>query len=55
MKGLSAIDMDGRVLERDVDIRKYLKPPWNRRSTPLRPGDQPWDNNLFDSFEMSVA
>jgi predicted TIM-barrel fold metal-dependent hydrolase len=55
MNDILAIDTDGHVLEREVDIRKYLEPPWNRRSTPLRPGDQPWDSDLFDSFEMSVA
>jgi hypothetical protein len=55
MKNISAIDTDGHVLERKVDIRKHLEPPWNRRSTPLAPEDQPWDNNMFDSFEMAVA
>ncbi len=54
MKDLPVIDADGHVLERQADIRKYLEPPWDRRSTPLWPGDQPWDANLFDSFEMAV-
>ncbi|MGH7772121.1 MAG: amidohydrolase family protein [Candidatus Binatia bacterium] len=54
MKDLRVIDTDGHVLERQADIRKYLEPPWDRRSTPLWPGDQPWDANLFDSFEMAV-
>ena len=40
-------DADGHILERQSDIRKYLKPPWNRRPTPLWPSDQPWDQNLF--------
>jgi len=53
MNDLLVIDADGHVLEREVDIRKHLEPPWDRRSTPLRPGDQPWDNNMFDSFEMA--
>jgi hypothetical protein len=26
----------------------------NKRSTALRTRDQPWDANLFDSFEMAV-
>ena len=55
MGGFPAIDTDGHIIERDSDIRKYLESPWNRRSTPLRPGDQPWDSNLFDTFEMAVA
>jgi predicted TIM-barrel fold metal-dependent hydrolase len=53
MDAYPAIDTDGHVLERQADIRKYLEAPWNRRQTPLWPGDQPWDNNLFDSFEMA--
>ncbi len=48
------IDTDGHVLERQADIRKYLDSPWNRRSTPLWPGDQPWNNDLFDTFETAV-
>ncbi|HUC97609.1 MAG TPA: amidohydrolase family protein [Candidatus Polarisedimenticolaceae bacterium] len=47
------IDTDGHVLERQSDIRKYLEAPWNKRPTPLWPGDQPWDNDLMDSFEMA--
>lgn len=54
MAPYAAIDTDGHVLERQSDIRKYLEPPWNKRSTPLWPGDQPWDPNLFDSFEVAV-
>jgi predicted TIM-barrel fold metal-dependent hydrolase len=50
MSNLTAIDADGHVIENENDIRKYLKEPWNRRSTPLRPGDQPWDNYMFDQF-----
>ena len=40
-------DADGHILERQSDIRKYLKPPWDRRPTPLWPSDQPWDTHLF--------
>jgi uncharacterized protein len=47
------IDTDGHVLERQSDIRKYLESPWNKRPTPLWPGDQPWDNDMMDSFEMA--
>jgi len=43
MSNLTAIDADGHVIEKESEIRKYLKEPWNRRSTALRPGDQPWD------------
>jgi predicted TIM-barrel fold metal-dependent hydrolase len=41
------IDADGHVVERESDIRAYLQPPWDRRRTPLRPGDQPWDQGQF--------
>jgi predicted TIM-barrel fold metal-dependent hydrolase len=51
MSDLTAIDAYGHIIERESDIRKYLKEPWNRRSTPLRPGDQPWDNHMFESFQ----
>ena len=50
MSNLTAIDADGHVIEKESEIRKYLKEPWNRRSTGLRPGDQPWDNYMFDHF-----
>src|SRR6266446_2694208 len=50
MSNLTAIDADGHVIEKESEIRKYLKEPWNRRSTALRPGDQPWDNYMFDHF-----
>jgi predicted TIM-barrel fold metal-dependent hydrolase len=41
------IDADGHILDRDQDIRKHLPEPWSRRGTPLFPGDQPWDSDLF--------
>ncbi len=41
------IDADGHYLEREEDIRKYLREPWSRRRTSLFPGDQPWDSQLF--------
>jgi len=50
VSNLTAIDADGHVIENESDIRKYLKEPWNKRSTALRPGDQPWDNYMFDHF-----
>jgi hypothetical protein len=50
MSNLTAIDADGHVIEKESEIRRYLKEPWNRRSTALRPGDQPWDNYMFDHF-----
>jgi uncharacterized protein len=53
MVQLPAIDTDGHVLERQSDIRKYLEAPWNKRLTPLWPGDQPWDNDMMESFEMA--
>src|SRR5215831_18219746 len=51
MSNFAAIDADGHIIENENDIRKYLQEPWNRRSTALRPGDQPWDNHMFDSFQ----
>ena len=53
MAHFPVIDTDGHVLERQSDIRKYLEPPWDKRPTPLWPGDQPWDNDMMDSFEMA--
>jgi len=53
MAQITAIDVDGHVLERQSDIRKYLDEPWIKRPTPLWPGDQPWDSDLMDSFEMA--
>ena len=50
LTALTAIDADGHVIEHESDIRKYLPAPWNKRSTALRPGDQPWDNYMFDHF-----
>jgi predicted TIM-barrel fold metal-dependent hydrolase len=47
---LPVIDADGHITERDVDIRKYLGAPWDRRNTPLFPVDQPWDNTLFGTL-----
>jgi len=47
---LPVIDADGHVIEREKDIRKYLEPPWDRRATPLWPGDQPWDSGLSGSL-----
>jgi hypothetical protein len=55
MSDLTAIDADGHIIEKESDIRKYLQEPWNRRSTALRPGDQPWDNHMFDSFQSERA
>jgi hypothetical protein len=51
MSNLTAIDADGHIIEKETDIRKYLQEPWNRRYTELRPGDQPWDNHMFDTFQ----
>jgi predicted TIM-barrel fold metal-dependent hydrolase len=53
MSAYPAIDTDGHVLERQSDIRKYLEEPWIKRPTSLWPGDQPWDNDMMDSFEMA--
>ena len=50
MSNFPVIDTDGHVLERQSDIRKYLEEPWVKRSTGLWPGDQPWDNYMFDQL-----
>ena len=55
MTNYAVIDTDGHVMENQSDIRKYLESPWNRRPTPLWPGDQPWDTNLYDSFEEAAG
>jgi uncharacterized protein len=55
MKRISAIDVDGHIQEREEDVRKYLEAPWNRRKTPLKPGDQPWDLTLFGTREMHAT
>ena len=36
--------------KRKARSANILKEPWNQRSTALRPGDQPWDNYMFDHF-----
>ena len=54
MANYSVIDTDGHVLENESDIRKYLESPWDQRSTPLWPGDQPWDANMNNRFELAV-
>lgn len=49
---IPAIDADGHIFERPEDVRRYLPAPWNRRNTPLWPGDQPWDTQLFDTIKL---
>ena len=55
MSTLTAIDADGHVIEKESEIRKHLKAPWNLRTTPLRPGDQPWDNYMFGRFVTEMT
>ncbi len=45
-KTIRAIDADGHIFENAADVRKYLPAPYRGRTTPLWPGDQPWDVNL---------
>jgi uncharacterized protein len=52
---IPAIDADGHICEREEDVRKYLAPPWDRRRTPLRPTDQPWDQWLFGTLDSDLA
>jgi uncharacterized protein len=40
------IDADAHIVERESDIRKYLRPPWDQRTSSLLPGDQPFDQGL---------
>ena len=44
------IDADGHIFEKQDEIRGYLESPWDRRPSPLFPGGQPWDTDLFDSL-----
>ncbi|HEX6510775.1 MAG TPA: amidohydrolase family protein [Chloroflexota bacterium] len=44
------IDADGHYMERQSDVAKYLRPPWDRRQTSLLPTDQPWDSDLFGTL-----
>ena len=55
MSNLTAIDADGHIIERESEIRKHLKAPWNLRTTSLRPGDQPWDNYMFGHFVTELT
>ncbi len=43
----AVIDSDAHIVEREEDIRKYLKPPYDKRGSALIPGDHPWDQGLF--------
>ena len=47
----AVIDADGHILDREDDIRKYLEPPWDRRSDALFPGGYNWDSRLFGTRE----
>jgi uncharacterized protein len=49
---LPAIDADGHVVEREVDVRKYLEEPWSRRPGAISPRDQPWDNTLYGTLGL---
>lgn len=47
---IPAIDADGHIMERVADVRRYLSDPWKNRKTPIWPGDQPWDTQLFETI-----
>jgi uncharacterized protein len=47
---IPVIDADAHIFENDADIRKYLQPPFDRRTTALWPGDQPWDDGLLGTL-----
>ena len=49
------IDADGHILERQEDVRKYLKPPWKQRATSLWPSGQPWDPELFGRLKFKYS
>ncbi len=49
MKRSPVIDADGHIRERESDVRKYLKPPWDRYQSPLWP-TSPWDSSLFGAL-----
>lgn len=44
------IDADGHYMERQADVARYLRPPWDSRGTSLLGSDQPWDSDLFGTL-----
>jgi predicted TIM-barrel fold metal-dependent hydrolase len=47
---IPVIDADAHIFESEPDIRKYLQPTFDRRTTSLWPGDQPWDDGLLGTL-----
>src|SRR2546430_17352068 len=45
MAGSNVIDADGHIIERTDELRKYLRPPFNKRGGPLT-ASEPWDRDL---------
>ncbi|MBI2370020.1 MAG: amidohydrolase [Deltaproteobacteria bacterium] len=49
MQGLTVIDADGHILERDEDLDRYLGEPYNRRRKPYYPQEN-WDRHIYGTM-----
>jgi hypothetical protein len=45
LNSFSVIDADGHIIERNEELRRYLKEPFNKRGGPLT-ASEPWDREL---------
>lgn len=45
MNNFSVIDADGHIIERNDELRRYLKAPFDKRGGPLT-ASEPWDRDL---------
>jgi uncharacterized protein len=45
MDNSKVIDADGHIIERSEELRRYLKPPFDKRGGPLT-ASEPWDRDL---------
>jgi hypothetical protein len=49
MARLKVIDADGHIIERADELRRYLKPPFDKRGGPLT-ASEPWDRDLQETL-----
>lgn len=54
MSQYRAIDADGHIIERDDELRRYLKTPFNKRGGPLT-ASEPWDRDLQHTLPHTQA